>query len=181
LLDKLKKMRISGLIKGGEFSVENLTYKALRKVGVIDEIFDMKYDSYDEKMSVGIGKERYDTNPVKQGQITGTNLWERVMIFNEKIFRFFIFSTMLFNVIDIAVTVRVIKYGNLDENNPFMKLFLNMDSIMPFIFIKTLLICGGLYLIYRKRDKIMAQIGAYLCFCFYWALIVQFYYFLWCK
>ena len=74
LLDKLKKMRISGLIKGGEFSVENLTYKALRRVGVIDEIFDMKYDSYDEKMSLGIGKERYGTNPVKQGQITGTNL-----------------------------------------------------------------------------------------------------------
>jgi predicted nucleotidyltransferase len=74
LLDKLKRMRISGLVEGGEFSVENLTYKALRKVGVIDEIFDMKYDSYDEKMSLGIGKERYGTNPVKQGQITGTNL-----------------------------------------------------------------------------------------------------------
>ena len=103
------------------------------------------------------------------------------MIFNEKVFRFFILSTMVFNVIDIIVTVKVIKYGTFDENNPFMKMFLTMDGIMPFILAKTLLICGGLYFIYKKRDKVMAQIGAYLCFCFYWALIVQFYYFLWCK
>ena len=103
------------------------------------------------------------------------------MIFNEKVFRFFIVATMLFNVIDIVVTVNVIKYGKFDESNPFMKMFLNMDGVMPFILMKTLLICGGLYLIYKKRDKIIAQLGAYLCFCFYWALIVQFYYFLWCK
>jgi len=103
------------------------------------------------------------------------------MIFNEKVFRFFIFSTMVFNVIDIAVTVKFIKYGKYGENNPFMKVFLSMDGIMPFILIKTLLICGGLYFIYKKRDKILAQIGAYLCFCFYWALIAHFYYFLWCK
>ena len=103
------------------------------------------------------------------------------MVFNEKIFRFFIFSTVIFNIIDIFITVRFIKYGKYDENNPFINLFLSMDGIMPFILIKTLLICGGLYFIYKKRDKIMAQIGAYLCFCFYWALIVQFYYFLWFK
>jgi len=103
------------------------------------------------------------------------------MIFGDKLFKFFIFATMFFNVVDIAVTLRVIKYGTLHENNPFMKMFLNMDGIMPFIFVKTLLICGGTYLIYKKRDKIIAQLGAYLCFCFYWALILQFYYFLWCK
>jgi hypothetical protein len=103
------------------------------------------------------------------------------MVFNERIFRFFIFSTMMFNIIDIFVTVRFIKYGKYDENNPFINLFLSMDGIMPFVLAKTLLICCGLYFIYKKRDKIMAQIGAYLCFCFYWALIVQFYYFLWFK
>ena len=103
------------------------------------------------------------------------------MVFGDRLFKFFIFATMLFNLIEIVVTVRFIKYGKMDENNPFMKMFLTMDGVMPFIFAKTLLICGGLYFIYRKRDKIMSQIGAYLCFCFYWALIVQFYYFLWCK
>ena len=74
LLDKLKKMRTSGLVIGGEFSVENLTYKALRRIEVIKEIFDIKYDSYDKKMSLSGDTSRYDTNPVKQGQIAHTNL-----------------------------------------------------------------------------------------------------------
>tara|TARA_R110002020_G_scaffold437012_2_gene647189 strand:- start:859 stop:1905 length:1047 start_codon:yes stop_codon:yes gene_type:complete len=74
LLDKLKKMRTSGLVIGGEFSVENLAYKALRRIEVIKEIFDIKYDSYDKKMSLSGDTSRYDTNPVKQGQVSQTNL-----------------------------------------------------------------------------------------------------------
>tara|TARA_R110002073_G_scaffold241249_1_gene403127 strand:- start:441 stop:902 length:462 start_codon:yes stop_codon:yes gene_type:complete len=74
LLDKLKKMRTSGLVLGGEFSVENLTYKALRKIEVISEVFDIKYDSYDKKMSLNGDTSRYDTNPVKQGSIVSTSL-----------------------------------------------------------------------------------------------------------
>ena len=85
---------------------------------------------------------------------------------------------MLFNIIDIFVSIRVIKYGVLKENNPFMRLFMNMDGVMPFIFIKSFLICAGCYFLFKYRGKIMAQIGAYLCFCFYWALICQFYYFI---
>ena len=67
-------MRTSGLVIGGEFSVENLTYKALRRIEVIKEIFDIKYDSYDKKMSLSGDTSRYDTNPVKQGQVSQTNL-----------------------------------------------------------------------------------------------------------
>ena len=52
LLAKLKKMRTSGLEHGGEFSVENLVYKGLRKIGIIQSLFDLKYDAYDEKMSL---------------------------------------------------------------------------------------------------------------------------------
>ena len=103
------------------------------------------------------------------------------MIFSNKLFRFFIFATMFFNVVDIVVTIKFIKYGQWGENNPFMKMFLDMGGVMPFILVKSLLICGGLYVIYKKRDKVIAQLGAYLCFCFYWALIIHFYYFLWCK
>jgi len=73
LLDKLKRMRTAGLVKGGEFSVENLAYKALRRIGIIDQIFDVKYDSYDKKMSID-SITTYANNPVKQGQISGGNL-----------------------------------------------------------------------------------------------------------
>ena len=74
LLDKLKKMRTSGLVTGGEFSVENLAYKALRKVQVMKQIFDIKYDSYDKKMSINGDTARYANNPVKQSQAAYTNL-----------------------------------------------------------------------------------------------------------
>jgi len=102
-------------------------------------------------------------------------------VFSKKIVDFLLFSVLIFNVIDIFVTVRFIKHGKHDENNPFMKLFLDMDGVMPFITLKSSLICLGLYLLYKKKDKILAQIGAYFCFCFYWALICQFYFFLWVK
>ena len=100
------------------------------------------------------------------------------MMISEKITKFLVWMTMIFNVIDIFITVRFIKYGKHDESNPFMKLFLDMDGVMPFIFIKSFLICAGCYFLYRYRGKLMAQIGAYLCFSFYWALICHFYYFL---
>ena len=67
-------MRTSGLVLGGEFSVENLAYKALRKIEVMKDIFDIKYDAYDKKMSLNGDKSRYDTNPSEQGQVAYTNL-----------------------------------------------------------------------------------------------------------
>jgi len=103
------------------------------------------------------------------------------MIFGDRTIKFFVYMLALFNFVDIIVSVRVIKYGTLKEDNPFMKLFLDMDGVMPFLFVKTFLICSGCYFLYKYRDKLMAQIGAYMCFCFYWALIVHFYYFLWIK
>ena len=50
--DKLKRMRSSGLEKGGEFSVENLAFKALRRSPFIANVIQMKNDAYDKKMSM---------------------------------------------------------------------------------------------------------------------------------
>ena len=101
------------------------------------------------------------------------------MIIKGKMFKILTICLLIFNVIDIVVSIRFIKYGQHLENNPFMQMFLNMNSVMPFIVVKTFLICGGLYLLYKRKDKILAQLGIYLCFCIYWALIIHFYYFLW--
>ena len=49
-LEKLSNMRVSGLEVGGEFSIENLVYKNLRKLGTIQDLYDLKYDAYDKKM-----------------------------------------------------------------------------------------------------------------------------------
>lgn len=50
--DKIKKMRKSGLEKGGEFSIENLAFKYLRNNGYIGKVMDIKRDATDKKLSL---------------------------------------------------------------------------------------------------------------------------------
>jgi len=50
--EKLKRMRSSGLAKGGEFSVENLAFKVLRRSGYIGEVLEMKQEAYDRFRSI---------------------------------------------------------------------------------------------------------------------------------
>lgn len=52
LLKKLSKFRKSGLTKEGEFSYENLTFKLLRRNGVIKKLMDLKNTSIDKKLSL---------------------------------------------------------------------------------------------------------------------------------
>ena len=53
LSKKLKKMRSCGLESGGEYSVENLTYKILRRNGTLQKLYDAKITSYDNLMTIG--------------------------------------------------------------------------------------------------------------------------------
>jgi len=102
------------------------------------------------------------------------------MIFSEKITKFFLYGTMFFNIIDAFVTVRVVKYGHLEENNPIMKYMLDI-GVLPFVAFKTTLVAMGVYILWKYRNKLIAQIGAYFCFSFYWTLICLFYHFLYLK
>jgi intein/homing endonuclease len=52
IADRLWKYRQSGLSKGGEFSVENLTFKALRNNGYIDKIREYARRTYDKSLSL---------------------------------------------------------------------------------------------------------------------------------
>jgi len=52
LTEKLKKMRRCGLESGGEFSIENLTYKILRRNGTLDKLWNAKIEAYDAMMSL---------------------------------------------------------------------------------------------------------------------------------
>jgi hypothetical protein len=49
---KLRKMRQSGLDAGGEFSVENLTFKVLRNLGYISKLSKAFYQKQDDKLSL---------------------------------------------------------------------------------------------------------------------------------
>lgn len=52
LKDRIKKMRKSGLEKGGEFSIENLAFKYLRNHGYIGRLFRLKKNALDKKLSL---------------------------------------------------------------------------------------------------------------------------------
>jgi len=52
LMAKLKKQRSAGLASGGEFSVENLAFKLLRRRGDIEKLLTLKREAYDCMKSV---------------------------------------------------------------------------------------------------------------------------------
>lgn len=56
--DKLGKFRQAGLKKGGEFSVENLTFKVLRRAGYTDKLADLQNAVMDKQLSVN--EKRYE-------------------------------------------------------------------------------------------------------------------------
>lgn len=52
LKEKITKMRSSGLEKGGEYSIENLAFKELRRKGIIKKLHDTYTARYDQKYSL---------------------------------------------------------------------------------------------------------------------------------
>jgi hypothetical protein len=50
--DKITKMRQAGLERAGEWSVENLVFKILRNLGLIDEITDLIRELEDQELSL---------------------------------------------------------------------------------------------------------------------------------
>ena len=52
LKEKIRKLRKTGLDSVGEYSVENLAFKTLRRNGYLGKLSDVKTDAYDKLMSV---------------------------------------------------------------------------------------------------------------------------------
>ncbi len=100
------------------------------------------------------------------------------MLISKKWTKKLLIFTLIFNVIDIVISIRHIRYGLLKESNPFMETLLSMNSLVPFILGKSLLICFGCYILLKYSEYLIAQLGAYLAFCCYFALVLHFYYFL---
>jgi hypothetical protein len=50
---RVRQLRRSGLEREGELSIENLTFKALRRMKLIDRLFAAMNDAYDRSMSLG--------------------------------------------------------------------------------------------------------------------------------
>ena len=50
--DKIRRLRMSGLEKGGIYSVENLAFKVLRRNDYLQKLSGLRILSYDKKMSL---------------------------------------------------------------------------------------------------------------------------------
>ena len=84
-IDKIKKYRLAGLDKAGEFSPENLAYKMLRTQGYIQKLFDLRDKLHSEKLSF----ETMYQNPLKQDVTENFNQpypikWEKSEVGNSQ-------------------------------------------------------------------------------------------------
>lgn len=62
-IDLVKRYRKAGLEKAGEFGPENLAFKAIRKQGLIQDLYDLKAQLHAEKLSIEeYANEDYDPN-----------------------------------------------------------------------------------------------------------------------
>jgi 2'-5' RNA ligase/predicted nucleotidyltransferase len=50
--DKISKLRDSGLERGGEYSIENLVFKTLRKTGYLEKLSEIKKKAFDNSLTV---------------------------------------------------------------------------------------------------------------------------------
>ena len=54
--EKIKKMRKSGLESGGEFSIENIVFKLLRRNEIMSKLNDLAVNAYDDMMTIDEGE-----------------------------------------------------------------------------------------------------------------------------
>ena len=55
LKNKIKNMRQAGLEQDGEYSIENLTFKALRRMGDVDQLYSLGKKEYEKSLSLNGG------------------------------------------------------------------------------------------------------------------------------
>ena len=94
---------------------------------------------------------------------------------NTKLRKTLLILTLLFNLIDIIVSITTIHYGNIEEANPVMKAYLNL-GIVPFILAKIILVGGGCLILWRHKKQKLAKVGIYLVFSYYFSLMGYFLY-----
>ena len=94
---------------------------------------------------------------------------------SNKFLKYLLVSTLLFNVVDVIVSTYLIYYGEVDEANPVMEMYLGL-GIIPFILAKVVLVGGGCVILWRHREKFLARAGTYVVFSYYLSLMGYFVY-----
>lgn len=69
LKDRIKKMRNTGLERGGEFALENLVFKTLRRTPFMDVMDSFKAKAYDKLMSIAEMAKIQDEDLLDEGEV----------------------------------------------------------------------------------------------------------------
>jgi hypothetical protein len=73
LLGLIRRYRQAGLDKGGEFSPENLAFKALRSQGMIDKLRDVKNKLHSKDLSIeNVNENRPELKFLRPGELRGS-------------------------------------------------------------------------------------------------------------
>jgi len=75
-------------------------------------------------------------------------------------------SLVLLNALDGVLTIFWIETGRFTEANPLMDILLSNSPVL-FISVKMLLVCLGIILLWRYRDRAMAVASIFFCFTAY--------------
>ena len=91
-----------------------------------------------------------------------------------------ILSILVFNTFDAFLTTKyIIELLILEENNPLMLYLIRLDlGVLPFVLPKTFIVCAGCYLLWKRVENPLAQVGAYFCFIAYFTIVIHFYFFI---
>jgi len=79
--ERIKKLRQSGLEQGGEFSVENLAFKVLRKLGYLEKLSDIKKGAFDTSLSLAETLDEHEEGSQRPSSI-GSNYNEVKVLYS---------------------------------------------------------------------------------------------------
>lgn len=80
-------------------------------------------------------------------------------------------SILVFNLIDGILTLLVVNFGLATEANPLMDATLHWGGV-PFMLVKTSLVSLGVYLLYLRRERVLASTALFGLSAVYASLMV---------
>ena len=82
---------------------------------------------------------------------------------------------IVFNIIDLGVTLWLIENGLATEANPFMQQTLDL-GIAFFIAVKLFLVLGGTYILIKNKNRKAAKVAIWAAFSTYLVLMLYFWF-----
>jgi len=93
-------------------------------------------------------------------------------------YKFLIILIALMSFVDMCLTAFWLRTNVAVEANPVMRYYWNF-GIVPFIVVKSLMVFGGCYLIWRYLDRWTSKIYVLIAFVVYvWVMVIHFSYIL---